>query len=140
MLPEFKIYQQQVLSNAKYFAEKMLARGFNIVSGGTDNHLFLLNLVDKNLTGKRADQVLGQAHITVNKNTVPNDPQSPMITSGIRIGTPAITTRGFKQPEIDLLNNWICDLLTDIDNQTVINRVKNEVLELCSRFPVYGRQ
>lgn len=140
MLPEFKVYQQQVLSNAKYFAEKMLARGFNIVSGGTDNHLFLLNLVDKNLTGKRADQVLGQAHITVNKNTVPNDPQSPMITSGIRIGTPAITTRGFKQPEIDLLNNWICDLLTDIDNQTVINRVKNEVLELCSRFPVYGRQ
>ncbi len=140
MLPEFKVYQQQVLSNAKYFAEKMLARGFNIVSGGTDNHLFLLNLVDKNLTGKRADQVLGQAHITVNKNTVPNDPQSPMITSGIRIGTPAITTRGFKQPEIDLLNNWICDLLNDIDSQTVINRVKNEVLELCSRFPVYGRQ
>ena len=140
MLPEFKVYQQQVLSNAKYFAEKMLARGFNIVSGGTDNHLFLLNLVDKNLTGKRADQVLGQAHITVNKNTVPNDPQSPMITSGIRIGTPAITTRGFKQPEIDLLNNWICDLLNDIDSQTVINRVKNEVLELCSRFPVDGRQ
>jgi glycine hydroxymethyltransferase len=139
LLPEFKAYQTQVLKNSRHFAEGLIQRGFNIVSGGTDNHLFLLNLMDKNITGKDADQALSQANITVNKNTVPNDPLSATITSGIRIGTPAITTRGFKEPEINLLINWICDVLGDINNQATINRVRSEVLELCGKFPVYAK-
>jgi glycine hydroxymethyltransferase len=140
LLPEFKIYQQQVLKNSRHFAQGMIERGYNVVSGGTDNHLFLVSLIGKNITGRDADSALSQANITVNKNSVPNDPLSPTITSGIRIGTPAITTRGFKEPEIDLLINWICDVLSDVHNQTTISRVKGEVLELCSRFPVYAKK
>lgn len=136
--PEFKSYQQQVLNNARHFAKGLIAKGHNIVSGGTDNHLFLLNLVGKNITGKEADAALDKANITVNKNSVPNDPLSPMITSGIRIGTPAVTTRGFKEPEIDLLIAWICDVLSNTNNPEVIKRVQHEVMELCKRFPVYA--
>lgn len=139
MLPEFKSYQQQVLKNARHFAKGLMERGFDIVSGGTDNHLFLLSLIGKGITGKEADHALSMANITVNKNTVPNDPLSPFITSGIRIGTPAVTTRGFKEPEIDLLINWIYDVLTDVTNHTTIDRVRREVLELCSKFPVYAK-
>jgi glycine hydroxymethyltransferase len=108
------------------------------VSNGTHNHLFLLDLVDKGLTGKAADAALGRANITVNKNTVPNDPQSPFVTSGIRIGTPAITTRGFKEAEVTQVANWIADVLDDIENEATIERVKGEVVQLCSRFPVYS--
>lgn len=136
-LPEFKIYQQQVLNNAKHFANGLRDKGYKIVSGGTDNHLFLLDLVDKNITGKDADYALSLANITVNKNSVPNDPLSPMITSGIRLGTPAVTTRGFKEPEIDLLIQWIYDVLGDMNNSKTTERVKHDVLELCKKFPVY---
>lgn len=137
LLPEFKIYQQQVITNAQHLANGLLKRGYDIVGGGTNNHLILLNLINKNITGKDADRALGLANITVNKNNVPNDPLPPTITSGIRLGTPAITTRGFKEPEIDLLINWICDVLSDSNNSKTIERVKKEVLELCSKFPVY---
>lgn len=136
-LPEFKLYQQQVVNNAKHFANGLMKQGYKIVSGGTDNHLFLLDLVDKNITGKDADYALSQANITVNKNSVPNDPLSPMVTSGIRIGTPAITTRGFKEPEIDLLIGWICDVLSEMNNPQIHEKVKNDVLELCKNYPVY---
>jgi glycine hydroxymethyltransferase len=115
-----------------------LERGYKIVSGGTDNHLFLVDLIDKNITGKAADAALGRAYITVNKNAVPNDPQSPFVTSGIRLGTPAVTTRGFKETEVRDLAGWICDILVDLNNEQVIARVKSQVLELCARFPVYG--
>jgi glycine hydroxymethyltransferase len=135
--PEFKTYQQQVITNAKRLASNLQASGYEIVSGGTDTHLFLVDLIKKNLTGKAADLALDQAHITVNKNSVPNDPQSPFVTSGIRIGTPAVTTRGFKEKEIDLLSNWIVTILNDINNQANIAKVKNEVLGLCREFPVY---
>jgi glycine hydroxymethyltransferase len=135
--PEFRGYQEQVLRNAQVMAEMSQSRGYRIVSGGTDNHLFLLDLVDKGITGKAADAALGRANITVNKNAVPNDPQSPFVTSGIRIGTPAVTTRGFKEPEIRELTGWICDVLDDLENESVIARVKQRALELCARFPVY---
>lgn len=135
--PEFKQYQQQTLNNARHMANGLMKRGYKIVSGGTDNHLFLLDLIDKNITGKDADNALSDAYITVNKNSVPNDPLPPMISSGIRIGTPAITTRGFKEPEVDLIINWICDVLGAINNAKTIERVKHDVLELCKRFPVY---
>ncbi len=135
--PGFKDYQTQVLRNAQTMAETMIGRGFKVVSGGTQNHLFLLDLVDKGLTGKAADAALGRANITVNKNTVPNDPQSPFVTSGIRIGSPAITTRGFKEKEATQVANWIADVLGDIESEATLTRVKNEVVELCSRFPVY---
>jgi glycine hydroxymethyltransferase len=135
--PEFKVYQQQVVNNARHFANGMIQRGYNVVSGGTDNHLFLLNLIDKNITGKDADQALSNAYITVNKNSVPNDPLPPMVSSGIRLGTPAITTRGFKEPEIDLLIDWICAVLNDMKNAATIERVKNDVIALCKKFPVY---
>ncbi len=138
LLPEFKQYQQQVLNNARAMAKAFSDRGYNIVSGGTDDHLFLLDLIDKGLTGKQADATLGSANITVNKNAVPNDPQSPFVTSGIRIGTPAITSRGFKESECIALTGWICDLLDDIENEDVVKRVKQNVLELCGKFPVYG--
>lgn len=137
--PDFKMYQQQVISNAQHFANGLIQRGYDIVAGGTYNHLLLVSLISKGLTGKDADNALSQAFITVNKNTVPNDPQSPMITSGIRIGTPAITTRGFKEPEIDLLIDWICAVLSDVKDSTNIERVRNEVIELCSKFPVYAK-
>lgn len=136
--PEFKQYQQRVLDNARAMAETFIDRGYRIVSGGTDDHLFLVDLIDKGLTGKQADATLGSANITVNKNAVPNDPQSPFVTSGIRIGTPAVTTRGFGVEECTRLTGWICDLLDDIENESVANRVKNDVLQLCSQFPVYG--
>lgn len=136
--PEFRQYQQQVLDNAKAMAQTFMDRGYNIVSGGTDDHLFLVDLIDKGLTGKQADETLGRANITVNKNAVPNDPQSPFVTSGIRIGTPALTTRGFTVNECKTLTGWICDVLDDIENEEMVNRVKEEVLQLCRKFPVYG--
>ncbi|WP_226100478.1 serine hydroxymethyltransferase [Dickeya oryzae] len=138
MEPEFKTYQQQVAKNAKAMVEVFLSRGFNVVSGGTDNHLFLLDLVSKNLTGKEADAALGRANITVNKNSVPNDPKSPFVTSGIRIGTPAATRRGFKEAEVRKLAGWICDVLDNINDEAVIERVKQKVLDICGRFPVYA--
>jgi glycine hydroxymethyltransferase len=137
--PEFKAYQQHVLNNSRMMAKTMMARGFDIVSGGTDNHLFLVDLIKKGLTGKDADAALGQAHITVNKNSVPNDPQSPFVTSGIRLGSPAVTTRGFKEKECEMLANWICDVLDDIHNEQVIAGVREKALKLCQRFPVYGK-
>lgn len=136
--PEFKTYQQQVLNNAKAMCDEMIKRGYKIVSGGTQNHLFLLDLIDKNITGKDADAALGKAHITVNKNSVPNDPRSPFVTSGLRIGAPAITRRGFKEAESRKVASLICDVLDNISDQNVIERVKAEVAELCSRFPVYA--
>ena len=136
--PEFVEYQQQVVANARAMAGTFIERGYKIVSGGTDNHLFLVDLIDKGLTGKAADAALGRAHITVNKNAVPNDPQSPFVTSGVRIGSPAITTRGFKERECRELTGWICDILDDLANETMIDRVRGQVAELCARFPVYG--
>ncbi|KWA17661.1 serine hydroxymethyltransferase [Burkholderia territorii] len=137
--PEFRIYQQQVVVNARAMAAAFVERGFDIVSGGTDNHLFLVSLIRQGLTGKAADAALGRAHITVNKNAVPDDPQSPFVTSGIRIGTPAMTSRGFKEAEARAVAGWICDILTDIENPAVIDRVRRQVAELCGAFPVYGK-
>ncbi len=134
---DFVVYQKQVLVNANAMAETFIERGYDIVSGGTDDHLFLLSLISKGLTGKAADAALSQANITVNKNSVPNDPQSPFVTSGLRIGSPAITTRGFNESESRDLANWICDILDDIDNQDVIEVVKGKVQEICARLPVY---
>ncbi len=136
--PEFKEYQQQVLTNARAMAKTFMDRGYKVVSGGTDDHLFLLDLIDKDITGKDAAAALGDANITVNKNTVPNDSRSPFVTSGLRIGSPASTTRGFKEEEMVTLTHWICDILDDIENQTVSNEIKTKVKELCSRFPVYS--
>ncbi|EFX2622331.1 serine hydroxymethyltransferase [Shigella sonnei] len=138
MEPEFKTYQQQVAKNAKAMVEVFLERGYKVVSGGTDNHLFLVDLVDKNLTGKEADAALGRANITVNKNSVPNDPKSPFVTSGIRVGTPAITRRGFKEAEAKELAGWMCDVLGSINDEAVIERIKGKVLDICARFPVYA--
>lgn len=139
MTPEFKDYQAQTLANARAIAKGLLERGYSIVSGGTDNHLLLLDLVDKDITGKAADAALGRANITVNKNAVPNDPRSPFVTSGVRIGSPAITRRGFKEEECKLLTGWICDVLDDIDNEANITSVRQQVLALCERFPVYPK-
>jgi glycine hydroxymethyltransferase len=136
--PSFKTYQQQVVKNAQVMANSLIERGYNIVSGGTENHLFLVDLINKGITGKAADAALGAANITVNKNAVPNDPQSPFVTSGIRIGTPAITTRGFKEAESAQLANWIADILDNIEDTATIERVKNAVLALCQQHPVYG--
>ena len=138
MEPEFLAYQEEVVANARTMAATMMERGYQVVSGGTDNHLFLLSLIDKGLTGKAADAALGAANITVNKNAVPNDPQSPFVTSGIRIGTPAVTTRGFGETECRDLANWIADVLDDHENPTVIETVRHRVLDVCARFPVYG--
>jgi glycine hydroxymethyltransferase len=135
---EFHAYQRQVLANARIMAEGFQARGYNVVSGGTDNHLFLLDLVSKGITGKDADAALGRAYITVNKNAVPNDPRSPFVTSGLRIGTPAVTTRGFREAECATLTTWMCDVLDDIGNDNMIETVRQRVVELCRRFPVYG--
>ena len=137
MEPGFKVYQQQVLDNARAMVEVMLSRGYKIVSGRTDDHLFLVDLIDKGITGKQADAALDAANITVNKNAVPNDPQSPFVTSGIRIGTPAITTRGCGEQEVRDLAGWMCDVMDDVDNQDTIAAVRDKVLELCQRFPVY---
>ena len=136
--PEFKEYQRQVLANSRAMSARLMKRGYKIVSGGTDNHLFLVDLIDKNITGKDADAALGKANITVNKNAVPNDPRPPTITSGLRIGTPASTTRGFKEPEIELVADLIADVLDAGGSQAAIERARAQVLELCRRFPVYG--
>ena len=136
--PEFKIYSRQVVANAQAMTQALQQRGYKIVSGGTDNHLFLLDLVDKNITGKDADASLGRAHITVNKNAVPNDPRPPAISSGLRIGTPAATTRGFKETEVRLLSNWIADILDHMGDESAVQRVRGEVVALCRRFPVYA--
>jgi glycine hydroxymethyltransferase len=137
--PAFREYQQQVLANARAMADVMMQRGYKVISGGTDDHLFLVDLIDKGITGKQADAALGAAYITVNKNAVPNDPQSPFVTSGIRVGTPAITTRGLGEVEARELAGWMCDVLDDVENSAVIDAVRGKVLELCGRFPVYGK-
>ena len=134
--PEFKIYQQQVIVNAKAMAEVFVQRGYDIVSGGTDNHLMLVSLISKGLTGKDADAALGRAHITVNKNSVPNDPQSPFVTSGIRVGTPAITTRGFKEAECREVANLMCDVLDKLGDAAVEKAVAQKVVALCHHHPV----
>ncbi len=135
--PAFKTYIRQVKENASLMADILIQRGFNVVSGGTKNHLMLVSLIDKNITGKDADAALGRAHITVNKNSVPNDPQSPFVTSGLRFGTPAITTRGFGTEETMALTNMVCDVLDDIGNESVIDTVRDKVKALCRKFPVY---
>ncbi len=137
--PAFRDYQAQVIANARAMAAVFVERGYDIVSGGTDDHLFLVDLTAKGLTGKAADAALGQAHITVNKNAVPNDPQSPFVTSGIRIGTPAVTTRGFVEDDVRQLAGWICDILDAIDDSAVIARVREQVAKLNARLPVYAR-
>jgi glycine hydroxymethyltransferase len=136
--PEFKDYQKQVVVNARAMCARLQKRGFKIVCGGTDNHLFLLDLSDKEITGKDADAALGKAHITVNKNAVPNDPRPPMVTSGIRIGTPAGTTRGFKQAEFEQIADWIADVLDANGSESAIEKTRAAVNELCRRYPVYG--
>tara|TARA_R110002049_G_scaffold118032_5_gene271918 strand:+ start:606 stop:1862 length:1257 start_codon:yes stop_codon:yes gene_type:complete len=138
MAPEFTDYQGKVVENAKIMAGVLAERGYPIVSGGTENHLMLVSLIEQGITGKAADAALGRANITVNKNAVPNDPQSPFVTSGLRLGTPAITTRGFGPEETRLLSGWIADILDNIDSEEMIDRVRGQVLELCKRFPVYG--
>lgn len=135
--PDFKDYQKQVLDNARAMAKVFLQRGYKVVSGGTDNHLFLVDLIDKGITGKEAEAALGQANITVNKNAVPNDPQSPFVTSGIRVGTPAITTRGFVENDATVLGGWMCDIMDAMDDETVRGTVREKALEICRRLPVY---
>jgi glycine hydroxymethyltransferase len=136
--PEFKTYSTQVVGNARAMTKVLQERGYKIVSGGTDNHLFLLDLIDKNITGKDADAALGRAHMTVNKNAVPNDPRPPMVTSGLRIGTPAMTSRGFKETEAKQVAHWIADVLDKMGDESVIERVRGEVTALCRRLPVYA--
>lgn len=138
LTPEFVEYQRCVLANARTMAGTFQERGYKVVSGGTDNHLILLDLIDKGMTGKDADAALDSANITVNKNTVPNDPRSPFVTSGLRIGTPAVTRRGFGEEECETLSHWMCDVLDDLENQNMIASVRLKVLELCRRFPVYA--
>ena len=137
MSPGFRDYQQQVLDNARAMARSFMARGFEVVSGGTDNHLFLLSLIRQGLTGKDADAALGRANITVNKNAVPNDPRPPFVTSGLRVGTPAVTTRGLREPHVAELSGWMCDILEELDNDSRIVKVRQQVLALCREFPVY---
>ena len=137
MQPDFLTYQQQVLANARAMAQRFVERGLKIVSGGTDNHLMLVDLIAKGITGKLADATLGRAHITVNKNAVPNDPQSPFVTSGIRIGTPAVTTRGFTEADCITLADWIADVIDEPENEAVIERVREQATQLCRRYPVY---
>ncbi len=138
MLPEFATYQQQVINNAKAMAEVFISRGFDVVSGGTENHLMLVSLIPKGITGKAADAALSKAHITVNKNAVPNDPESPFVTSGIRVGTPAPTSRGFKEAQMSEIANLMCDVMENLDDNNVIKAVREKVSLLCSRFPVYS--
>ena len=136
--PEFKAYQQQVIDNARAMAAKFGERGYPVISGGTDNHLMLVSLIEKGITGKAADAALGRAFITVNKNAVPNDPQSPFVTSGIRVGTPAATTRGFKEAEMIEITSWMCDVMDNLDNDEVIEQTREKVKALCAKFPVYS--
>ena len=137
MSDEFKTYQKQVVINARAMANTFIERGYDVVSGGTDDHLFLVSFIEQGLTGKAVDAALGSAHITVNKNSVPHDPQSPFITSGIRVGTPAATTRGFGEKECIDITHWICDICDDIENTSVVDEVRAKVESLCSKFPVY---
>jgi glycine hydroxymethyltransferase len=137
--PDFVDYQKQVLANARAMAGALMKRGYKIVSGGTDNHLFLVDLIGRDITGKDADAALGRAHITVNKNAVPNDPRSPFVTSGLRIGTPAATTRGFREAEVTELANWVADILDENGSENAITKVRAKVEEICKRFPVYGK-
>jgi len=136
--PEFTGYQKQVLTNARAMVDVLIERGHRIVSGGTDNHLFLLDLTGKDVTGKDADAALGRAHITVNKNAVPNDPRPPFVTSGLRIGTPAVTTRGFGESDVRELAHWIADVLADVADESVLERTRRRAVDLCRRYPVYG--
>lgn len=136
--PEFKTYQQQILKNARVMADAIIKRGYKVVSGGTDDHLFLIDLIKKNITGKDAEAALGNAFITVNKNAVPKDPASPFVTSGLRLGTPAVTTRGFKEKECEQLSHWICDILDDLTNEKLQTQVREKVVSLCKQFPVYA--
>ena len=136
--PSFKTYQQQVIDNARAMAEKFAERGYPVISGGTDNHLMLVSLIEKGITGKAADAALGRAFITVNKNAVPNDPESPFVTSGIRVGTPAATTRGFKVAEVIEVAGWMCDVMDNIDSEQVIEATREKVKALCAKFPVYS--
>ena len=139
MSDEFKSYQQQVVKNAQAMAGVFIERGYDVISGGTDNHLFLLSLIKQDITGKDADAALGKAFITVNKNAVPNDPRSPFVTSGLRIGTPAVTRRGFGEAEVKELAGWMCDILADLDNEELIAQVREKVKAVCARYPVYGK-
>jgi glycine hydroxymethyltransferase len=136
--PEFVDYQKQVVANARAMATELQARGYRIVSGGTDNHLFLIDLIGREYSGKDADAALGRAHMTVNKNSVPNDPRTPFVTSGLRIGSPAITTRGFREAEARQVASWIADILDHMGDESVVERVRGEVSAICKRFPVYG--
>jgi glycine hydroxymethyltransferase len=136
--PEFKSYQAQVVKNAKAMAKTFIERGYKIVSGGTENHLMLVDMIGKDVTGKAAEEALGKAHITVNKNAVPNDPRKPFVTSGLRVGTPAVTTRGYKEADVTELANWICDVLDAPEDEAVIASVRGKVTEQCRKFPVYG--
>jgi glycine hydroxymethyltransferase len=136
--PEFKSYQAQVVKNAKAMAKTFIERGYKIVSGGTENHLMLVDMIGKDVTGKAAEEALGKAHITVNKNAVPNDPRKPFVTSGLRVGTPAVTTRGYKEADVTALANWICDVLDAPEDEAVIAAVRGKVTEQCRKFPVYG--
>ena len=135
--PEFRVYTQTVMDHAKLMCEVIQSRGIDVVSGKTENHIVLMDLRSKNLTGKDCELALGQANITTNKNAVPNDPQSPFVTSGIRLGTAAVTTRGFGKAEIETLSNWICDIALDLENTQQINAIKEQVVTMCKRFPVY---
>lgn len=138
MEPGFKEYQQQVIKNAQVMAKLVMDRGYKVVSGGTDNHMFLIDLIKQGLTGKDAEAALSKVHITVNKNQVPQDPNSPFVTSGLRIGTPAITTRGFKEAECKVVATWICDILDNMDDEKAVGRIREEVSEICHQFPVYN--
>jgi len=137
--PEFRAYQQKVIDNARAMAATMIERGYKVVSGGTDNHLFLVDLIEKDITGKDAEEALGRANITVNKNTVPGEPRSPFVTSGLRIGTPAVTTRGFDPDDCTQLAGLICDVLDNLGDEAVEKRVKDAALALCRKWPVYAR-
>ena len=136
--PEFKSYQAQVVKNAKAMAKTFIERGYKIVSGGTENHLMLVDMIGKDVTGKDAEEALGKAHITVNKNAVPNDPRKPFVTSGLRVGTPAITTRGYLEADTIVLTGWICDVLDAPGDDAVIAKVRDAVTAQCRKFPVYG--
>lgn len=139
MSDEFKAYQKQVVINAQAMAGVFIERGYDVISGGTDNHLFLLSLIKQDITGKDADAALGKAFITVNKNAVPNDPRSPFVTSGLRIGTPAVTRRGFGESEVKELAGWMCDIIEDLGNETLIAEVREKVKAVCAKYPVYGK-
>ena len=136
--PEFKIYVQQVMDNAKIMCETILSRGIDVVTGKTENHIVLVDLRKKEITGKDLEKALGDVNITVNKNAVPNDPRSPFVTSGVRLGTPAVTTRGFKEKEVALLSNWICDIIENIDDEAKMLEIKNSVINLTNQYPVYN--